>query len=112
MQTIDKPLELNLDEFTDRSKFPSTVWMLFYADGRIGGYFFKRENLHGLVCFSKENTAIIFSENILDTGAVPKEMPFEEAVNTLLERRKTATQLQCLFLMDNGMHAPTATYWV
>lgn len=100
------------EEFIDASKFPSKVFVLLFPDNSYGGYCFKRDNIHGIVCFSTEGAAIRFSEHIPITGSTPVEMTFDEAVEVVVIRRRHAPQLQCLFLMDGDFDHPTATFWV
>lgn len=107
--------DLNVDEreeLIDVSKFPSKVFVLSFPNGTYGGYCFKRDNVHGIACFSTEGAAIRFSEHISLTGSTPVEMTFDEAVEVVIIRRRHVPQLQCLFLMDGDFDHPTATFWV
>jgi hypothetical protein len=100
------------EELIDVSKFPPKVYVLAFTNGTYGGYFFRRDNIHGIACFSTANKALRFSEHISSTGAVPTEMTFDEAVEVVIIRRRYVPQLRCLFLMDGDFDHPTATFWV
>lgn len=112
MPVTVEPTTLNLTEFTDRAKFPDRVWIIEYPNYTYGCYYFKRDDIHGLACFSTENGAILFTEHIAATYAKPVEVTFEEAFDLAHRKRQTLTVLRCLFLMDNGFDNPTATYWL
>lgn len=112
MPVLDALDTLDLEEFTDRSKFPDRLWIIEYPNFTYGCYYFKRDDLHGLACFSAKNRAILFTEHINATYAKPVEVSFQEALDLAQRKRKTLTMLKCMFLMDDDFDHPTATYWL
>lgn len=96
----------------DRDKFPERLFLIAYPDGKYASYCFKKDDLHGIACFSTEQRALAFAQRVRKKDPRAEEMSLQDAVEALRKRREVAPELRCLFLIDGSFFSPTATYWV
>src|ERR1700722_17199650 len=89
MQLLELPL-VGLDE-----TFPETVYVLHHpATNRYGC--FCHDGVHGLACFSHENSAFRFAEWIDLSGMTTREVSFDEAREVAKERPLPVVSLMLL----------------
>src|SRR5579872_5966246 len=91
---LDLPV-LGLDE-----TFPDVLYVLFHGgSGRYGC--FCHDGVHGLACFSSENSAFRFAEWIDLSGMATHEVSFEEAREVAKGRPMPVVALMLLDEIDN-----------
>jgi hypothetical protein len=87
--------KLGLDE-----SIPDKVWILFHPrSGKYGCY--NHQGIHGLACFSNENSSFRFAEFIDLVGMVSKEVSFDEAREVAKSRPLPVIALMLCDDMDN-----------
>lgn len=118
--SLCSPLTVGLDlgildrvETTDAEKFPAKVYVYVYKDGKYSSYVFPPERLKGLAVFNTADIATKFSlKYVRKMSGEAVEMLFEDVLLIALEKRKLDPEYKCVFLLDDVIERPLATYWL
>lgn len=103
IELLDRPTTTPSPVLGLENEWPSTVWVIKFADGRFACYFFGDLQLNGMCAFESEAAGYRFAEFIDARGCEALEVSFDEALDLAKARPPHVT---CLMLVDNFPNNP------